>query len=236
MLCWNNPEYTLLDGIILTKDYNPSNLKSHVNHVHNATESPLFFSDVSTITNSVIPTNEKSQSSMLLFQQNPGIIATPQVALSYLYQFFNEANVAIQQTNNENLKTFIDYLLEYGAQLRIKKKECYFSRYKYMKQREDRYAKFILSMKELVSYSRNYYKTNLSKCIPFLCVSHDGWDSLDHDILGVSLHFIVPGHYNVINVAVGLKRIRSKKSVATSNAILVILERYVIYYTFLFYI
>jgi hypothetical protein len=104
-----------------------------------------------------------------------------------------------------------------------------------MKQREDRFAKFILSLKELVTYSRNYYKTKLSKCIPFLCVSHDGWDSLDHDILGVSLHFIVPGHWKVINVAVGLKRIRSKKSVATSNAILVILERFVIYYILFIY-
>lgn len=126
MLCWDNPEYSLLDGLILTKDFNPSNLKSHVNHVHNATESPLFFSDVSTITNSVVPTNVTTQSSMLFFQLNPGIVATPQIALSYLYQFFNDANVAIQQANNANLKTFIDYLLEYGAQLRIKKRNVTF--------------------------------------------------------------------------------------------------------------
>ena len=94
-----------------------------------------------------------------------------------------------------------------------------------MAQRDDRYLTFVSSLKELVNYSRAYYLQKLNKHVPFLCVSHDGWDSLDHDVLGVSLHFIVPVYWKVINVAVGLKRIRSKKSVDTSNVILLILKR-----------
>jgi hypothetical protein len=162
---------------------------------------------------------------MLFYQQNT--VATPQIALSLLYNFFNEANVAIVQTNNVHLTAFINYLLDNATQLLKKRQECSFSRYKYMMQRDERYLKFVCSLKELVSFSREHYNTKLLKNVPFLCVSHDGWDSLEHDVLGVSLHFIVPVHSKVINVAVGLKRIRSKKSIDTCDAILIILKRYV---------
>ena len=104
-----------------------------------------------------------------------------------------------------------------------------------MNQRDDRFLKFVSSLKELVQYSRNYYEEKFSKIIPYIFVSHDGWDSKDHDILGVCVHFIVPGYWKVINLAAGLKRIRSKKSVATAQAIHIILERYV-YISLLFLI
>jgi hypothetical protein len=93
-------------------------------------------------------------------------------------------------------------------------------------------------LKEIVTFSREHYNTTFSKNVPFLCISHDGWDSLEHDVLGVSLNFIVPVHWKVINVAVGLKRIRSKKSIDTCNAILLILRRYAnkVYYYLLFII
>jgi hypothetical protein len=94
-----------------------------------------------------------------------------------------------------------------------------------MKQRDDRFLKFVSSLKELVIYSRDYYKGKFIKNVPFLCVSHDGWDSIEHDILGVCLHFIVPGYWKVINLAIGLKRIRSKKSADMTKAIFIILER-----------
>lgn len=229
MLCWEKKEKALLECIILTKDYNPSNCKTHIGNQHKDEVIPGLFPEETTLaanTNLVAGSKVSKQSSLLFFQQNIGYIATPQIAHSFLYNFFNECNIAIQQANNSHLISFIDYLLENASQLSSKKKQCHFSRHKYMKQRDERFSKFIYSLTELVTYSRDYYKTQLSKSIPFLCVSHDGWDSIDHDILGVSLHFIVPGHWNVINVAVGLKRIHSKKSVETSDVILSILKRY----------
>lgn len=96
-----------------------------------------------------------------------------------------------------------------------------------MLQREERYNKFIYSLAEIVSFSRDHYNKKFSKNVPFLYISHDGWDSLEHDVLGVSLHFIVPVYWKVINVAVGLKNIRSKKLLDTADAILLILKRYV---------
>jgi hypothetical protein len=96
-----------------------------------------------------------------------------------------------------------------------------------MNQRDDRFLKFVSSLKELVQYSRNYYLEKFKKKVPFICVSHDGWDSKDHDILGVCVHFVIPGYWKVVNLAAGLKRIRTKKSVATAKAVHIILERYV---------
>lgn len=232
MLCWEDtktPLVTLSECIILTAGYNPSNCKSHLRTTHTPEETPGLYSDCSTITNTntIVTSKPAKPSQMNFFQYDSSVVATPQIALSHLYNFFNEANVAIAQANNKHLSNFINYLLDNSAQLRKKKQECLFSRHKYMTQRDERYVKFISSLKEIVTFSRNFYYSKFGKYEPFLCVSHDGWDSLDHDVLGVSLHFIVPVHWKVINLAVGLKRIRSKKSVETSNAILIILKRYV---------
>lgn len=232
MICWNK-KTPLISCILSTTGFNPSNLKSHIKNCHVASEAPGCFSDVSTITASIASSSGKklvgnkisNQRSILNYQQNPSDVPTPSMALSHLYQFFNDANVAIAQSNNVHLTHFIDYLIENGHQLKSKKTECYFSKYKYSKQRDDRFVKFISSLKELVLYSRDYYKVKFKKEVPFLCVSHDGWDSIEHDILGVCVHFIVPGYWKIINLAIGLKRIRSKKSIETSKAIFIILQR-----------
>jgi hypothetical protein len=62
----------------------------------------------------------------------------------------------------------------------------------------------------------------------FICVSHDGWDSKDNDVLGVSIHFIIPVYWQVVNLAIGLKRTLNKKSNDLSNEAKKILNRYVI--------
>lgn len=234
-LCWENPKVQLIDCIISTFKHNPSNCKGHFRTNHDPSETPGLCSDVSTITPNSNSDSTKvkkvdKQTSILSYQQDPADIPTPQIALSHLYKFFNDANVAIMQSNNEHLSNFIKYLLTNAQQLRLKQSECLFSRYKYMNQRDDRFLKFVSSLKELVQYSRNYYEEKFCKNIPYIFVSHDGWDSKDHDILGVCVHFIVPGYWKVINLAAGLKRIRSKKSVATAQAIHIILERYVYIY------
>ena len=230
-LCWDNTEKTLTESITSAYQYNPSNCKAHIQHVHNKSDNFLGLnSDIFTITNADLEAKTKvqkktQQSSMLSYQQNPEDIATPQIALSYLYCFFNETNVAIMQANNEHLSKFIQYIIESSHQLRARQSECLFSRYKYMNQRDDRFLKFVSSLKELVNYSRDDDLDKFSKTVPFICISHDGWDSKDHDILGVCVRFIVPAYWKVINIAAGLKRIRSKKSVATAKSIHLILER-----------
>jgi hypothetical protein len=228
-LCWENHSTPMIESIISAYQYNPSNCKQHIRNIHQLSDLPGLTSDVSTITNTnteiPVTTKQTKQSSILSYQQNSTEIATPQIALSHLYGFFNEANVAIMQANNEHLSNFIHYLLDNAQQLRTRRNECLFSRYKYMNQRDDRFLKFVSSLKELVNYSRNYYLDKFNKTVPFICISHDGWDSKDHDILGVCVHLVVPGYWMNVNLAAGLKRIRSKKSVATAKAIHIILAR-----------
>jgi hypothetical protein len=79
---------------------------------------------------------------------------SPDQALLYLYRFFNEANVEIRQSSNENLKLFIDTF-------RQRKIDCQFSKYKYKKYEVDGFSFFVQMMKYLVSITREYYKENL---------------------------------------------------------------------------
>jgi hypothetical protein len=86
-------------------------------------------------------------------------------------------------------------------------------------------------VKYLVSFTRVYYKNvlNVDEGIPFISVSHDGWDSKDNDVLGVSIHFIVPEHWKMISMAIGLRRVYSKTAEHLVSAITNILLRYVLF-------
>jgi hypothetical protein len=138
-------------------------------------------------------------------------------------------NVAIRQSTNENLNLFIDYLIDHGASLKSKRTNCYFSRFKYKKHEVEDFTSFIQVLKYLVNSTRDYYKRLLSTTTPFIIVAHDGWDSKDHDVLGVSVHFICPIIWLPINLAVGLQRIYSKTSASIYKAVMDILERYVFF-------
>ena len=103
----------------------------------------------------------------------------------------------------------------------------FFSRYKYKKQEYSQFFTFISTVKYLVSFTRDYYKTvlNVEEGIPFICVSHDGWDSKDNNVLGVCIHFIVPHHWKMVSLAIGLRRVYSKTAEHLVNAIKNILLR-----------
>jgi hypothetical protein len=162
----------------------------------------------------------------LISQYQDTVNATPAVAMSYLYSFFNEANIAIDQANNKNLNQFIDYMLDNATSLRAKhKNNCYFSRWKYKKQEVNQFYQFIATVKYLTKYTRNLYEKKLNTSfVPFVYVSHDGWDSKDNDMMGVSIHFIVPGYWQPISVAVGLKRYYNKTSKNMAAVIMSVLE------------
>jgi hypothetical protein len=63
--------------------------------------------------------------------------------------------------------------------------------------------------------------------VPFITVGHDGWDSKDKDMLGVSLHLVDMEKGKKVTIAVGLQQLHSKKAVDVSDHVLKILERYV---------
>jgi hypothetical protein len=233
MLCWNDESISLGASIVATTRFSISNASSHLmrNHKKDAIPELYSASDVSSVTQSVSVKGDKLiQSTIQPNQLQFKPIGSPQVALSLLYSFFNEASVAIEQSSNVNLTNFICYLLENADSLRPKKVECFFSRWKYKKQELSQFFTFISTVKYLVTFTRDYYKNvlNVENGIPFICVSHDGWDSKDNDVLGVSIHFIVPQHWKMVGMAIGLRRTTSKTSEHLVNAITNILLRYVL--------
>jgi hypothetical protein len=153
------------------------------------------------------------------------VIEIEQMCASFLYRFFNSANIAIRQANNQNLNKLIKCLIENGHVLKSKSIEITFSRYKYKKQEYTHFNNFICYVQQLINSARIYYVQELNEEVPFLSVSHDGWDSKDHDILGVSIHFVIPKDFVRVNLAVGLKRVDSKKSDNTVQEINNILQR-----------
>ena len=223
-----NPKKTLASSVLQSTNFNRSNANNHLLRQHEEKEVPdLHANDISTITNS---TNLKSAPSSL--RQNKMTKYTtddkvdPTVGLTLLYKFFNDANIAIHQASNKNLKAFTDFLIDNSNQLKTKKSECYFSRYKCKKMENNSFTYFVVAVRNIMSFCRGYYKEKFKvNDTPFLMVSHDGWDSKDNDMLGVSIHVCVPTYWKVLNIAVGLKRVTSKKSKDTVDAIKVILNR-----------
>ena len=140
MLCWRNVEITLVTGIVSTTRYSVSNAAGHLRSNHQRHEIPdMYTSDISTVTQSVSQSEKGSnlvQSTINPSQLQFKPIGTPQVALSHLYSFFNEASVAIEQSSNLHLNSFINYVLENAMQIHcdLKKLDRFFSRWKYKKQ------------------------------------------------------------------------------------------------------
>lgn len=227
-ICWNNRTTPIHSCIFYTPPgYNHSNLISHLRSKHGPEVIPELISDSSTIaTTSVTKASSGLRQNLLTrygdikneFDQN--------IALGYLYTFFTEANIAIVQSNNPNLQKFIDYVIDNGHNYKTKKHLLHFSEYKYKKQEILYFSGFVRNINNIIKYCKEYYNSfSGNNNIPFLNVSHDGWDSKDNDVLGVSIHFIVPSYWKVVNVAIGLKRCRSKKSKDLSEAIEIILSR-----------
>jgi hypothetical protein len=65
--------------------------------------------------------------------------------------------------------------------------------------------------------------------VAFICVSHDGWDSKQNDILGVSILFIIPYSWTAVSMPIGLKYMQSKKAGDVVTQLNEILRRYKLY-------
>ena len=60
-------------------------------------------------------------------------------------------------------------------------------------------------MHRLISKCHSFYKECFGDEVPFILVAHDGRDSVDSDVLGVSLHFVDPVELWMIRIAICLK-------------------------------
>ena len=145
-----------------------------------------------------------------------------------MYRFFNSAGVAQRQADNPYLKKFQTFLIDNASALasKSKKKEANFSRYKYTKYQYQDFHKFLTTVQQLVQYTRTYYQNKLKQdAVPFVYVGHDGWDSSDYNVLGVSVRFVVPTLWINVNFALGLQRHDNKTAQGILEKVVMILKR-----------
>ncbi|MCU0338122.1 MAG: hypothetical protein MUF12_09740 [Sediminibacterium sp.] len=128
-----------------------------------------------------------------------------------LHLFFNSCNIAIRQSRNVHLKDLLQELVMHGSLLKNVSNKIFFTRYSYKKEEKKMFSNIVTNVMESVKRSRDFYEyATGSKGIPFLNVSHDGWDSKRHDILGACIHYVCPETWCQISVPIGLKRINRR--------------------------
>ena len=125
-LCWVNPKKSLASCILQSSKFNRSNALVHLLKQHEPHEVPdLHHADISTVTNSVSQKTGRDssmkQKKMTMYSDDTLCKASPAIGLSLLYQFFNDANIAIHQASNKNLRAFTDFLIDNGNQFKSKK-------------------------------------------------------------------------------------------------------------------
>jgi hypothetical protein len=208
-----------------TSNYNITNITTHLGNQHKNEKCYLKDSDKEQDEGTTMLEDCVNENIKVTTKSSSATAVIIDKCCSYLYKFFNTANIAIQQADNVHLQEFIEYLIENGGTLKGKNLDVGFSRYKYKKQELMHFHTFISFVKLLTEKARSYYLQECNAEIPFLCVSHDGWDSKDHDVLGVSIHFVVPVDWVRVNIAIGLQRVDSKTSKNTVDEINKILSR-----------
>jgi hypothetical protein len=142
-----------------------------------------------------------------------------------LYKFFNTANIAINQASNIYLLQYQQLLINNANLLKTKPKQIQFTKWKYKVQECSTFTNFANFVLMNIETARKYYIEQTGRQQPFLSVAHDGWDSKRKDILGVSIHFILPIHWIPISFPIGLKVLKSKTSINMMIQISKILAR-----------
>lgn len=226
MLCWNDTSKDVRSCIFGSNNYNITNIQTHLMNQHKSEKLNLKDNDRGEeVNNTIIDLVSSNTGGGLAMKSSTAPSVVLDKIYSLLYKFFNSANIAIKQADNKFLNDLLQYIIENGHLLKGKKLDVAFSRYKYKKQEYLQFHMFVCFVKLLLQKAREYYRRKCMCHVPFLCVSHDGWDSKDHDMLGVSLHFVVPEDWVRVNIAVGLKRVESKTSENTVLEINKILQR-----------
>jgi hypothetical protein len=234
MLCYSQDSKTLEKCVFSVKNYNPSNLRTHLKSQHDRSECPKIYDDaieqrVASIFKGSNPQKVKEISSFFKTKNeaNKDLKNVQDDINENMYKFFASANIATRQGSNEYLFKAMESCIKNASVLRSNPKQVRFSRYKYITQQEKHFLIFAKTVQEAVKNTMEYYSSKTGNNeVPFICVSHDGWDSKRNDLLGVSIHFIIPFLCLNISLPIGLKYLRSKKAVDVVNQINEILRRY----------
>ena len=217
--------------IILCPSFNPANLKSHMKNKHPD-------EDYSAVKNP----NPNSLKRKMEFVKGGGTLCSVGSFTVFeksadprsikingdrlLYTFLTQCNVPARHSNSPYLLEYLKHVVSHPVHY-ARKDTLGLSRNRYADVRTMNFANFIKIVTTIIERTRQYYMTmtNSPTTIPFVNVAHDGWDSKDDDVLGVSIHLVDPLSGEMFSVAIGLQRLSSKKAVDVASDILRILAR-----------
>jgi hypothetical protein len=144
-------------------------------------------------------------------------------------QFMRSCNIAARHGNSQDLKNYLDHVLDNSLFYNKNRSSMVMGRLKVSNQRYRSFNQLVNMVKGMVDRSREWLKVQTkSNKTPFITVGHDGWDSKDRDMLGICIHFVDMDKGKRRTIAVGLQQAHSKKSVPTAEQALSMLERYVL--------
>lgn len=223
--------------------FNPANCETHIRRCHNQEEAPHVFrskndrvedhiiEQQSMMVNPAVPTATTTATTLSTKSLTScGFKTSNSVATEHnylLYKMMSSANMAIKQGLSPPLLEYINFLVDNANFLKNKKGELKMPPEKYKREQLKSMTKFVMVLSRLISTSHSHYKEQTgADSVPFITVGHDGWDSKQHDLMGVSIHFIVPYIWLPVSAAIGLKRYNSKKTVDMVDLINSVLSRF----------
>ena len=239
MHCFNEQSTSLITATVRCgKDLNPSNLRSHLCCFHKNDGVFAEFLEKERMKNEKEKEEKKSKgvakelarkarmsSNFTMDHFTLPVKEVLEKGERLMYFFFTKANIPHHHCRSPELESFLRHIVQnihvYGKQQKLS-----VSRYKMQLQRLKLFTSFVELVRRKVCQAREFYKVqggNQSR--PFLYVSHDGWDSEDFDILGVSVHFVDPTEGKMFRAAIGLQRMIGKTSQEQAAQIKVILAR-----------
>ena len=234
LICFKDPMRKLAQCIVSSPNWNPSNFESHVKHRHKREEAPeLFIKKENLVMESAITalkrsSEESTKASSGGMKDHVMTLNKKELLDDFRYKFYRyltQTGSPINAGSSEEFKKLLDFILGNVVGLRKYKDDCRLTRDSYYSQQLKSSATTIHVIRSVVSFTRAWLMKRTKKHVPFLYVSHDVWESIQTEILGVSIHLVVPEIWRAISIPIGLKECHSKKAVAVAEDTNIVLER-----------
>jgi hypothetical protein len=235
MICFENPLYELNRCVFSTDvRYNPSNLKKHLESKHDARDAPAYFghlktakekSIISKASSTSVSTNQKQGTRLKSMFVEHNSVDAKNIFNRKVHRFVNRCGISFKTAHAPEFRDLMQFVVVNASSLKPNVDKLFLGPSKYKSISETKMEEMCYVISELVQLTRNYYTSNTGKEIPFITLSHDIWESVNADWMGVSIYFVLPHTWETIMFPIAMKKTPGKKSYDIVNMCKLVLER-----------
>ena len=239
MLCFKDSMRKLVQCVVSSPNWNPSNCESHIRHRHKKEEVPeLFLRKEGLVMESAISALKKASETKLEDSTKSSkqggmkdhlLILNKKELLNEfrykVYRYLTQTGTSMTAASSDEFAHLLDFILSNHVGLRKYKTECKLTRDTYYSQQLKSAATTIHVIRNVISFTRQWIMKRTKKHVPFLYVSHDVWESVQTEVLGISIHLVIPEIWRAVSIPVGLKECPSKKAIPVARDTNIVLER-----------